>query len=277
MKTYLSISEGFNPFKRILTSSSIEIFSFPSGCEQHVKINYNSEDVTICCRIKSSNDLMNLFLATDALRRNGTKSVSAVIPFLPYARQDRVMVKGEPLSVKVIADLINSQNYDQVTILDPHSDVAPALINNCRVITNYSFVASVLASFNYYRIASPDAGALKKVYSLASSIGHKNPIVECGKKRDVVTGKITATTCNESNLEGADVFIVDDICDGGFTFTELAKVLKTRNCGKIYLIVTHGIFSKGIDALEGIDHVFTTDSFCTIQHEKLTVQPIQLI
>lgn len=78
------------------------------------------------------------------------------------------------------------------------------------------------------------------------------------KKRNVKTGEITETTVHIDDLNGKDCYIVDDICDGGRTFIEIAKVLRRKNSGKIILMVSHGFFTKGKSViLKHIDSIFT--------------------
>jgi ribose-phosphate pyrophosphokinase len=88
--------------------------------------------------------------------------------------------------------------------------------------------------------------------------------VFCSKKRDPLTGHLSGFEIKNynpnPNADGQDLLIVDDICDGGGTFVGLAKELRKAGAKKVYLYVTHGIFSKGLP-LEGIDRVFTTDSY----------------
>jgi ribose-phosphate pyrophosphokinase len=78
--------------------------------------------------------------------------------------------------------------------------------------------------------------------------------------QNVKTGQLSGFHTNIADFEGKTCFIVDDICDGGGTFVGLAALLKSRHAGKIVLIVSHGIFSKGFD-LANIDAIYTTDSF----------------
>lgn len=264
----LNIDKGFEPFG---SGIDFEVFDFPSGCEPHIKIKeINAEKALITLRIRNLNQLMLLFLATDALKRSGVKEIEVFIPYLPFARQDRVMVSGEPLSVKVISDLINLQNYSKVTIYDAHSEVSLALINNAVGIDNHSFVKEVLKDKENYLICSPDAGAYKKIFKLCQKIGYKDEIVLCNKVRDVSNGKIQNIMIANNDLQGKDLYILDDICDGGGTFTILSKELKKKNCGKVNLIVSHGIFSKGEEPLkENIDMVYTTDSFKDITSDYI--------
>lgn len=257
----LNLDPTFKPFGEGLP---INLFEFPSGCEPHIKIaplkGVDPDGITVTCRIKSSSDIITLLLAVDALKRMGVRNLELFIPYLPFARQDRVMVEGEPLSVKVMADLINSCGFEKVTIYDPHSEVCLALINNSEAYSNHNFVKRVLLGKSHYYIVSPDAGAYKKIFKLCQSINYTDRIALCNKTRNVATGEILSITCDVEDFMRKDVYIVDDICDGGFTFILLANELRDRNCGKINLVVSHGIFSKGYD-LKNIDHIYTTDSF----------------
>lgn len=119
---------------------------------------------------------------------------------------------------------------------------------------------------NKFYLISPDAGSNKKIFDLAKLIDYDGEIIRCDKLRDIVTGNIIETIVYKDDLNGKDCLIVDDICDGGRTFIQLATALKQKNCGKIYLIVTHGIFSYGFDVLsDNIDGIFCTNSVSDIR------------
>ncbi len=267
--TIINLDKDFKPFGEGI---EFQKFDFPSGCEPHIKLPaIADEQVKITCRIQSANDLLLLLLTTDALKRSGVKRLECFIPYLPFARQDRVMVKGEPLSVKVISELLNTQVFEKIQIYDAHSEVSFALLNNSDAITNHSFVEEVLKDKTGYLIISPDAGAYKKIFKVCQHLNYKDEIVLCNKTRNVENGNIISVTCAVNDFQGLDLYIIDDICDGGGTFILLADELKKRNCGKVNLIVSHGIFSKGVDALTNIDHIYTTDSFKDLEpNNKLT-------
>lgn len=256
----LNLSTGFKPFNSSLEEIESKSFLF-SGGEVHIKLQDRADEVLVSARLNDSNDVMKLLLAVDALRRNGSKTITAFIPYLPYARQDRVMVGGEPLSIKVMCNLINSCNFEKVYVFDVHSEVSLALLDNCELISNYSLAKQVLSNHSDYLLVSPDAGALKKIYKLAEALNYTNDIVLCNKVRDVSNGKIKQITVDQDDLGGKDCFIIDDICDGGATFVGVAKELKKRNAGKVSLIVSHGIMSHGeTELVDWIDHIYTTDS-----------------
>ncbi|MHA7058096.1 ribose-phosphate diphosphokinase [Aquimarina sp. M1] len=265
---YLHLDPAFTPSGTTITFTS---FVFNGG-EPHIKISEDAigKEVTITHRLNSFNDVGLLLVATDALRRMDVEVINLLIPYFPAARQDRVMVGGESLSVKVYADIINAQKYNKVMVFDPHSEVTPALLNNVQVIQNYEFVKMCLNHIKEeIMLISPDGGALKKIYKVSEFLGGIE-VVECSKKRDVKTGKLSGFRVYEDDLKGKHCVIVDDICDGGGTFLGLATALKEKNAGKLSLIVSHGIFSKGFEELtKSFNTIFTTNSFRDIEEDKV--------
>ena len=267
---YLHLDSHFSPFKDNNTIT-FESFTF-SGGEPHVKITTSIEginEVTVTHRIQSFNDFGLLLLTIDALKHLEIEKINVFIPYFPAARQDRVMISGEPLSVKVYAEILNNLNLNHIMVYDPHSEVTPALLNNCKAISNHNFIKIVIQDINEDVILiSPDGGALKKIYKLSSALGGID-VVECSKSRDVKTGKLSGFQVYADDLQGKSCLIVDDICDGGGTFMGLAKELKNKNAGRLYLAVSHGIFSKGFDELNNyFDKIYSTDAFKSIESTK---------
>jgi ribose-phosphate pyrophosphokinase len=267
-----NLDKNFNPHQAT-QMVQFESFVFAGG-EPHLKINPDfdtQEPISLTHRLNSFQDVGLLCMAVDALRRMGVIHIHLYIPYFPAARQDRVMIAGEPLSVKVYADIINALHLDSVTIYDAHSEVAPALLERCVNIANHDFIQKVVAKIGKkVLLISPDGGALKKIYKVSEALGGVE-VIECSKTREVKTGKLSSFKVYSDDLQGKDCLIVDDICDGGGTFIGLAEALNARNAGNLYLAVSHGIFSKGLDDLGGyFTEIFTTDSIKEIIHEKLT-------
>jgi ribose-phosphate pyrophosphokinase len=266
----LNLDKNFKPI--VGEELQFESFTF-SGGEPHIKINQGvniSKSVTITHRLNSFNDVGLLCLAVDALIRMDVKLETLIIPYFPSARQDRVMIKGEPLSVKVYAAIINNFKFKKVVVFDAHSEVTPAVLNNCEVITNHKFVEKVIQEIGTdVLLIAPDGGALKKIYKVSEFLGGVD-VVECSKSRDVKTGKLTGFKVYTNDLQGKNCLIVDDICDGGGTFIGLAEELKNKNAGKLYLAISHGIFSKGFEDLKCFVRIFTTDSFKNIENDCIT-------
>nr|WP_276901648.1 ribose-phosphate diphosphokinase [Pedobacter kyonggii] len=268
----LNLNPSFTPLGE---NNLIEYKSFLfAGGEPHIKISNNFDvaaPVTITQRINSFNDLGMICITVDALRRMGVKEIELFIPYFPAARQDRVMIPGEPLSVKVYTDIINAMALASITVFDPHSEVTPALLNNCVTVSNHEFIKQVIVNIGTeVKLISPDGGALKKIYKVSEFLGGAE-VVECSKSRDVKTGKLSGFKVYADDLAGADCLIVDDICDGGGTFIGLAEALKAKNAGRLYLAISHGIFSKGFDELgKYFEQIFTTDSIKEVDHEGVT-------
>ena len=244
---------------------------FPDG-QPHLKLDMESvhrtdrrEPFRILTRIGSASDLLLLLFAKNTLDYLEFEHIELHIAYLMGARMDRVMQDGEPFSLKVIAAMLNDAAFKKVKIFDPHSEVATALIDRSYAIFNHEFVKDAMQHFFSshtvadYCLVSPDAGALKKIYKLAHYLKVEN-VVECFKERDLKTGALSGFKISAAELGGKTCFIVDDLCDGGGTFAGTAALLRSKGAVKIVLIVSHGIFSKGID-IPGIDFIYSTDSF----------------
>ncbi len=272
----LNLDKNFTPFG---TTNEIQFQAFTfSGGEPHIKIqNFDTtQKVVVTHRANSFNDFGLIVLTIDALRRMNVKEIELFIPYFPAARQDRVMIPGEPLSVKVYADILNALQLNKVYVFDAHSEVTPAVLNNCTVIPNYSFIKTVISKIGGNAILiSPDGGALKKIYKVSEALGGQE-VVECSKSRDVKTGKLSGFKVYHDDLQQKPCLIVDDICDGGGTFIGLAEELKKKNAGKLYLAVSHGIFNKGFDDLQIFEKIFTTNSFRDIVNEKVEMVRIEM-
>jgi ribose-phosphate pyrophosphokinase len=259
---------------------SISTMTFPGG-EVGVNINTGSlswldtesnyvDTIDLVAKIQNSDQLMAMFLATDALRRVYPNArLDLNIPYFPYARQDRVCNPGEALSAKLMATLINSQNYATVTVVDPHSPVLVAALDRCFVVDQITAFKGIKDDWSEWTIIAPDAGAAKKTEEFAKAVGAK-AVVYFQKHRELSTGKITGMAPIGDVDPDGKYLVLDDICDGGRTFVELVKCISYVEY--LELAVTHGIFSKGVEVLTDVfDHVYTTDSLPQGLNPKLTV------
>jgi ribose-phosphate pyrophosphokinase len=225
---------------------------------------------TFTFRIDSYKDLFILKSIVDVYSYNKKPITSITIPCLFGQRSDRRFKDNESFGLKIITDFINELNIPFVHILDTHSDVSLALVNNSNKLKANEYINKTITDINNENIVliSPDSGAYKKVFSLAESLNL--PLVAANKFRDL-DGKITLNITGD--VKDKECLIIDDIADGGFTFYLLAKQLKEQGASKVYLYVTHGYFNKGFELLrEYIDHIYCTDSVKKIDNNDYVTQ-----
>ncbi len=237
--------------------------------------------VMIKSRLNNFKDLELIICANQALQNLAVGRVHLYVPYFTGSRSDRRFVAGGINYLKqVICPIINSQNFASVTVMDPHSDVLEACLKNYNKVDNIKLVDYALESLNgrssETAIVSPDAGALKKIYDVAKEFNITN-VTTASKVRDIVSGNIVRTELPTMDLTDIEHFIIiDDICDGGRTFIELAKEIKKQTDKPIYLIVTHGIFSAGFEKLsDELDGIFCTNSIKDIDFDTVKVQSRQ--
>jgi ribose-phosphate pyrophosphokinase len=285
----LNLDPGFRPVA-INEEIAFTQFKFKGG-EPHIRLEtehkYNDAKLVITHRVTSPEALFMLQLAVDAARRVGFKEIALVIPYFPGARQDRVCNEGEPLTIKVYTDIINSLNATEVHILSPHSEVTPALINNVVVHDELEYAEKVIRhigghnlKYQEFNIVCPDAGAGKRVMKIIKHLDsvfgnapycHQFKLVRCEKTRDVKTGNITDFHVDADDLDSQPTIIFDDILSYGGTFRGLAAKLREKNCGELILFTAHADAIEGIyNMLDVFDFVFTTNSLprAKVQNEK---------
>jgi ribose-phosphate pyrophosphokinase len=265
----------------ILSTTPHKTFKFPVG-ELQVNLDLSTSQCSnrtdVEFKFTGNESIIELLLFVDAAKRSDRRLGSLIMPYVPFSRQDRINAPGESFSLAMFANLINSLNFKEVVIDDPHSDVTPALLNNVRVNYQWDLLFPLImdnASGGPFWLVSPDAGALKKTHKLAQLFANsRNPnarcqgVIEAGKIRDTKTGEITGTGVYTDSIDtGAGYYIVDDIIDGGRTFIELAKVLRKMGAQDIHLYATFGFFTKGLSVFDGlIDKIHVVHD---LQREKL--------
>jgi len=174
------------------------------------------------------------------------------LPYLPYARQDKEVTNESTFALRSFCNLVNTLDFDEIRVFDPHnSELTSKLLWGTEI--EMPNPDPLLAELNA-SIVFPDAGAAKrygaKEYAFA---------VICDKDRDPLTGKINGIVISSGKVEPKAYLIVDDICDGGRTFIEVAKKLYEAGATEVHLYISHGIFSKGLEPLReaGIKRIFT--------------------
>lgn len=251
---------------KITRDLALEFGKFPNN-ETIVK-NHELLNVSDGCELfwtyENDNDLMELYYTSEYIKENNIKDVILYICYMPYSRMDR-RNKDYGFTLKYVSNLINSMNFSKVKVLEPHSDVTCALLNNSMAIspTKY-FVDKIKVEIGFDEekdfIFYPDTGAFKRYEDLYP----ENKIL-CGfKTRDFKTGNIKSLDIL-GNIENHmnKVIIIDDLCSKGGTFILSADRLKKWGFNEIYLYTTHcenTIFDGYIPETKLIDKVFTTDS-----------------
>ena len=247
------------------SDGTIQINKFPSAKYLGGQLNQNS--VLIKADILDSDGIMVLSQIKNMLDTwfKGIK-IDLQFNYLPYARYDRAMKENDSFSLKAFTDIINSMNFNRVLLVDPHSNVGQILLKNSEVIidqlTAIQLSNVITCNNSYDYIVSPDFGAIKKATSISEY--YNIPLLISLKKRDVSTGYTVFDKLlidDSVDLTDKKLLIVDDICDYGNTFINLAKGIKDLyNIKSIDLFVTHGLFSKG-KKLNNIDNTYCFNDY----------------
>jgi len=228
------------------SGEGVQITIFPDS-QPHINIPNITEDdeVKVICSFTEPSKLLQLLETSNALDNLFAIKKILVIPYLMAARYDRLMVPGDSVDLKVVADMVNMCGFQKVFLYDVHSDVALLLIKNAVAITNEALVRA----FNKPDavLICPDAGASKKVGKYFGWNSNIKDIVYCSKNRELSTGKLTLEILEPQECTNRNCVIIDDICDGGGTFLAIAEKIQPAH---LTLIVTHGIFSKGFEPLQ---------------------------
>lgn len=258
------------------------INNYPDGTK-YAKITEFSDELTF--RINSYEDLWVLRQIKDVCDHN-KQEVNLYIPCLIDAQADRRFNPDESSGLKLVCEFINSMKFKSVKVFHPHNpEVVEALLDNVTIIDNSEFIYKTIDKIHslYYKNAkintpttiyassnilsnqilfSTDAGGFKPLMKLADKIGWTGEVYGASKSRKYEDGKSKLIQeIDRQNFNGKDILIVDDICVYGGTFIGLANMLKERNCGKLYLAVSHITIDMPNPILFNLyDKVFTTDS-----------------
>lgn len=242
----------------LLNNVPIDYFLF-SGGEIQVKLpeTIKPERVLLTWLPTKAEHIMLLWLTVNALNEAGIIDIDLDILYLPYGRQDRVCASGEAFSLKVICKFLDDLDVACIRIWDIHNEELTFDLLPKNFVFHWEAVDifkryNILNSFDLSNLilCAPDHGAWDRVNKIIKHFEMGDPIV-FDKDRDTEDGKIRAMSFNQYNREVStyDILVIDDICDGGSTFIEAAKQLKEQGAEELYLYVTHGIFSKGLDEL----------------------------
>jgi ribose-phosphate pyrophosphokinase len=236
----------------------INVTMFPDKTSQVWKL---PKDVTkmwhalVEWRFENEGEFMHLAQLKDLLDELGVKAYLS-LPYLPYGRQDKSIGNEATFALRTFAKLLNNLNFVTVTIMDPHSRLALALIENSSAVYPENKVVEAIKECRSDLICYPDKGALDKYAKMYPFVR----FIYGEKQRDPLTGNILKYELT-GGCTGKSVMLIDDLVDGGMTFILLAKELRAKGATRVDLFATHGIFSKGTQALfdAGISRIFTKD------------------
>lgn len=221
---------------------------------------------------ENDSEILALYCIRAKLLEANIAYVYLRMPYVPNARMDRVKDNADVFTLKYFCDLINSMQFDNVEILDPHSSVTPALLHRCTTRFPHKWILRALSDIADPELVVfyPDEGSMKR-YSELIQMPYGFGI----KQRDWKTGKILGLqVIGAENLKDRNVLVIDDICSRGGTFFHSAKALKEAGAKDIYLYVTHcenTIFDGELLKGDLIKHIYTTDSIFAGEHNKITV------
>jgi ribose-phosphate pyrophosphokinase len=248
-----------------LPLGSIHLTRFSDGeCYCQILDNVRGTDVFViqpACRPVNEN-LMELLIIMDALKRSSAQRITAVLPYYGYARQDRKDKPRVPISAKLVADLISAAGADRVLAMDLH---APAIQGFFNIPVDHLFAAPVLIE-NVARlkipnlvIVSPDAGGVERARAYAKRLKASLAIID--KRR---TEKNVAEVLHViGEVRGMNALVVDDIVDTAGTLTGTVRALKQEGVNRVYACFTHPVLSgPALERLRAseLEEVFVTNT-----------------
>ncbi|WP_428024796.1 ribose-phosphate pyrophosphokinase [Arcobacter sp.] len=223
----------------------------------------------------TNDNLMELLIMVDALKRSSAKSISAVIPYYGYARQDRKAAPRVPITAKLVADLLEAAGISRVITIDLHAAQIQGFFN----IPADNLFGSIMF-IDYIKskklanpiIASPDIGGVARARSYAEKLGYDLVIVD--KRREKANESEVMNIIGD--VSGKNVILVDDMVDTAGTLVKAAEVLKSKGATSVMACCTHGVLSgpayERLDAGEALDELVISDTIPLKQeHDKITV------
>ena len=255
--------------KQKLVNTNIKRFA---DDEIYVEINENIRGNTIFVVQSTSNpvndNLMELLICIDALKRSSAKNITAVIPYFGYARQDRKVVPRTAISAKLVSDLITNAGANRILSVDLHAGQIQGFFN---IPVDNLFATPIFAKHIKKQIKSkniicvaPDVGGVERTRALSRRINSNIAIID---KRRPAPGKSEVMNI-VGNVNKKTCIIVDDIIDSGGTIVNAANALKDKGAKEVFVYITHAVLSgNAVDKIEKsqIKKLITTD---TIDNSK---------
>ncbi|MGW5109215.1 ribose-phosphate diphosphokinase [Nocardia sp. NPDC004123] len=190
--------------------------------------------------------VMEHLIMIDALKRGSAKRITSVLPFYPYARQDKKHRGREPISARLIADLLKTAGADRIITIDLHTDQIQGFFDGPVDHMHAQVQLAEHIRNNYdlsnITVVSPDAGRVKVAEKWANSLADA-PMAFIHKTRDPLVPNQTVSNRVVGEVEGRTCILIDDMIDTGGTIAGAVKVLKQAGAGDVVIAATHGILS----------------------------------
>ena len=266
--------------------SNCKISNFSNGeIKINIKENIRNRDICIIstCNYnldtnKSINDcIIELLLMTDACKRSMAKSITVILPCYPYSRQDKKEESREPISAKLIANILESSGITRLVVMDLHAsqiqgffDIPVDNIYSLKLVINH-LENTIFNNLNIYEkqskfvVVSPDAGATKRTLKFAKLMQLNTVIMHKQRNYEIENTVEKTILIGDGDLLNNKIAIIcDDICDTGGTLMKVIENLENYNINGVIIIVTHGIFSNNcLDKLHNSNKlvkIITSDS-----------------
>jgi len=280
------LAEAISAYLNVpLTKASMRRFS---DMEVFVEImeNVRGEDVFIIqsTSYPANDNLMELLISIDALKRGSAKRITAVLPYYGYARQDRKTGGRTPITAKLVANIITSAGADRVLTLDLHAGQIQGFfdIPTDNLIASPTMVDDMKTKFKEDNLVmvSPDVGGVVRARQIAKRMNADLAIIDKRREKAGVSEVMNVI----GNVEGKDCILIDDIVDSAGTMCNAATALEEQGAKSVHGYVVHGVLSGGAVArvsASPMESLVITDSICAteavrVSHniEQLTVAPL---
>lgn len=242
---YLNVSLG-----------SVVINKFNDGEIQiHIEESVRGKDVILLqpsCQSEThsiNDNLMELYLLTRTMKRASAASITAVIPYYGYARQDRKTTSRVPISAADIALMLEMAGIDRVITVDLHCGQIQGFFRDIPVDNLFAsplFVSYVAdKSLKNVVVVSPDAGGVERAKKFSDALNKKGITTELAMiSKERAKAGVVASMSLIGDVQGADAIIIDDLCDTGGTLVKAAQLLKEKGANRVFAVVTHPVFSN---------------------------------
>ncbi len=256
-----------------ISLGNVEVTRFiDSECRVRILDDVKDQDVFVIQSLSQIADqhLVELCLFATALKGLGAKTVTAVIPWMGYSKQDKAFRKGEAISAQLVAKVIEVAGFDRVICCELHSKtVIPYFSIPVVELSTQGLLASARGPLAESVVVSPDKGGVSRSESFANHIGE--PIVYLEKKRNHDTGEVSVSSIS-GDVKGKAVIIFDDIINTGATAIETSAFLKQHGATRVIFLATHAVLAGDASAVlskSTIDQLIVTNTIAIPKEKQL--------